>query len=77
MRKITFKPYGWPWQVRPSCWSSGNAQGSKWGWRTPDGMGRFGGGWRWKLGIIIGRSECIVDLVFGGIRISWRKEDNK
>lgn len=31
---------------------------------------RFGGGWNYKLGIAVGGSTVIVDLLFGSIRIS-------
>jgi len=32
-------------------------------------MGRFGGGWNWKLGIAISKSTIIVDLLYTTIRI--------
>ncbi len=30
---------------------------------------RFGGGWRWKIGISVGGSSIIIDLLFGSVRI--------
>lgn len=62
----------WPWQG--------------WGWfphklrRKSPGFAplnasgaRFGGGWRYKLGIQIGGSTVIIDLLFGSIRINRRR----
>ena len=48
----------------------------KYGWRHKSNgiMGRFGGGWRWKLGFSMGSKSCIIDLIFGSIRISWEKK---
>lgn len=31
---------------------------------------RFGGGWNWKLGISVGESTVLIDLLFGSIRIN-------
>ncbi len=62
--KFTIKADRWPWQ------------GYGWGLsektKAPlNSMGaRFGGGWRYKLGIDIGGSTVIINLVFGMIRIS-------
>lgn len=63
---IWVSPQGWPWQIRESDGS--------WGWGHPGGHGRFGGGWRWKLGIQWGGSQCVFDLVFGYVRVSWDKK---
>lgn len=39
--------------------------------RRSDGMmGRFGGGWNWKLGIQIGGSTVIISLVVASLTIS-------
>jgi hypothetical protein len=42
-------------------------------WNGPGGMGRFGGGWNFKLGVIIGGSDLIFELIFFYIRISKEK----
>lgn len=34
-------------------------------------MGRFGGGWQWKLGIQASDSTIIVSLLIAELRISW------
>jgi hypothetical protein len=34
---------------------------------------RFGGGWRWKLGISVGGTTVLVDLLFGMVSIRWAK----
>ena len=36
------------------------------------GVGRFGGGWQWKLGIDCGTGGMIINLIFGTIRIDWK-----
>lgn len=48
----------------------------KYGWthKSCGLMGRFGGGWRWKLGLLVGGKTVILDLIFGSIRISWDKK---
>jgi hypothetical protein len=33
---------------------------------------RFGGGWRYKLGIAVGGSTVVINLVFGSIRINFK-----
>lgn len=61
----------WPGSPRvKSLFSDGT---DKYGWthESCGPMGRFGGGWRWKLGFAIGGKSCIIDLIFGSIRISW------
>lgn len=35
---------------------------------------RFGGGWNYKLGIAIGGRTIIIDLLFGSIRIEFKRE---
>lgn len=35
-------------------------------------MGRFGGGWDWKLGIQASKSEWIISLIVSSLRI-WRR----
>lgn len=39
-------------------------------WKGPGGMGRFGGGWNLKLGVILGGKTVIFELLFFFIRIS-------
>jgi len=34
-------------------------------------MGRFGGGWNWKLGIMIGKKTVIFDIIILSIRIDY------
>lgn len=36
--------------------------------------GRWGGGWDWKLGICIGKSEMIIELLVFMVRIYWGKD---
>jgi len=40
-------------------------------WRRSDGfMGRFGGGWNWKIGLQMGSSSLIISLLIFSITIS-------
>jgi len=73
--KITFSR--WPWQLRNPHFASKSQPGDKYGWFNLDGMGRFGGGWNFKLGIMIGGSTIIIDLIFGSIRISLKRKENQ
>jgi len=42
--------------------------------RKADGfMGRFGGGWNWKLGFQAGGRTVIFALLVASLRISWLK----
>lgn len=71
----------WPWQIRRSSglFSCPKTEkvGAKYGWMPTGGMGRFGGGWKWSLGINVGGSTVILDLLFGSIRFSIKpKETN-
>lgn len=39
-------------------------------WRRGDGiMGRFGGGWQWELGVQVGGSTVLFNLVFLSVSI--------
>jgi hypothetical protein len=41
--------------------------------RAPDTpLGRFGGGWQWEVGVQVGRSSAIVNLLVAALRIDWR-----
>ncbi len=42
---------------------------SRWG-KYESRVGRFGGGWKYKLGIQMGGSSIIINLLYGMIRIS-------
>ncbi|MHC4546141.1 MAG: hypothetical protein ACYSYL_16755 [Planctomycetota bacterium] len=45
-------------------------------WRRNDGfMGRFGGGWNWKLGVQVGSTTAIFSLLVLAVSVSWRKPD--
>lgn len=33
---------------------------------------RWGGGWKWRLGIDVGRSTVVINLIFGLIRIRFK-----
>lgn len=59
----------WPWQ------------GYGWGGRSSklnahlnDGA-RFGGGWKYKLGVSIGSTTVMVDLLFGYLCFTWENGD--
>lgn len=74
--KITASRF--PWQRRKSMAILSDpkteAVGTRYGWFGSNGMGRFGGGWNWKLGITAGGKTMIIDLVFGSIRITRGKK---
>ena len=43
-------------------------------WRSSRNlMGRFGGGWNWEVGIQVGGSTLIVNLLIASVRFDWRK----
>lgn len=58
--KIKFQR--WPGQKQPYSKDS-------YGWTH-----KSCGGWRWKLGLLVGRRTVILDLILGSIRISWEKK---
>lgn len=40
--------------------------------RKGDGvMGRLGGGWSWKLGILAAKTEIVLEIFVMSIRICW------
>lgn len=46
--------------------------------RKNDGwMGRLGGGWAWKLGILASRNDVVFELFVMSIRITKRRNKNK
>lgn len=58
----------WPWNYY------NKKAKQRYGWRPRKTilMGRFGGGWNFKLGLMIGSGSIIIDLIFGSIRINWK-----
>lgn len=65
--RLIIKAQRWPWQgygwfphrcSNPALRAPLNGNGA-----------RFGGGWRYKLGVSIGGSTILVDLLFGMLRI--------
>jgi hypothetical protein len=76
--KVIFS--GFPWQYVSSHWSNelDKTMGQKWGWNpfSVKGMGRFGGGWAFKLGIVLSSDlkDIILYLGIGTIRIKLRKK---
>lgn len=65
--KLVIKFDRWPWQG----WGwFPHKNGCKKGFAPLNPRGsRFGGGWNYKLGLQIGGSTVIIDLLFGSIRI--------
>ena len=74
--KLWWKASRWPWHVKTQTAIldlGGKPLGEKWGWsnKALGGMGRFGGGWRWKLGMLCGGSSLLIDLIWGSVHIDW------
>lgn len=69
---ITFSRFPWQRRTIMALLSDPKTEavGIKYGWRGTPGMGRFGGGWNWKLGIQWGGSSVIIDVLVGSIRIT-------
>jgi hypothetical protein len=50
-------------------------------WREQAGMGRFGGGWQWKLGFQTGTiwpldsGDVILNLLFFTVRLDWKPKE--
>ena len=65
--KITFD--GWPWQHTSTHWANqvDKTVGERWGWNPfkVKGMGRFGGGWAFKFGILL-IPELVYVVRYGG-----------
>ena len=40
-------------------------------------MGRFGGGWNWKLGVCFGTKKVIVDAFITEITIEWNPDKGR
>jgi hypothetical protein len=62
----------WPWYPISGRWDQ--PDGRKYGWKKVGGMGRFGGGWEYCLGIDIGGTTVILKLIFGMLRITWKEK---
>lgn len=80
MKRFKFTAAGFLWQkVRP-FWASDldKTTGQKYGWNpfSVKGMGRFGGGWAFKLGVQVSASmtDWVFDLGLGSIRVIYKKE---
>lgn len=63
--KIKFQRFPWHWYTEPND----GRPGRRYGWKGDVPMRRFGGGWNWKLGIDVGRSSVILNVLIGIIRI--------
>lgn len=63
IKSIEIRAQRWPWQEGP---------GHRIALFNPKGA-RFGGGWNYKLGIDIGGSTIILNLIWGMIRIDRRR----
>ena len=80
-KRISVKATGFPWQEVEKFWASDvdGSTGKKWGWNplNVSGMGRFGGGWAFKLGITASKQldYFIVDLGLGSFRVKINKGD--
>lgn len=60
----------WPWQGY-GWFPHKNGKGPK-AIFNPMGS-RFGAGWNWRLGISVGSSTVLIDLLFGSVRV-WREK---
>lgn len=75
--KITFR--GLPWHKTRNHLAHiiDGTHNKTYGWNpfTVKGMGRFGGGWAFKLGITASSTfkEIIIEFVFGSVRINFNK----
>jgi hypothetical protein len=75
--KITTR--GLPWQKIEPSWANNadKTNGETYGWNPFNvrGMGRFGGGWAFKLGIQVSEScrDWIISIGLGEIRIQFKK----
>ena len=52
--RLEVKASRWPWMPLEPHWSYGSNAPARYGWGSVPGMGRFGGGWQYKLGVTIG-----------------------
>lgn len=72
---------GWPWQTVKNHWASNldKTTGEKYGWNPfrVKGMGPFGGGWAFKLGVMASEDfrDVVIDLGIGSLRIQANKKE--
>lgn len=50
---------------------------SRWSWQSNGPWERFGGGWKWKLGIAASSGTIIIDLLYGSIRVDFNQRKEK
>lgn len=79
---LWFKGSRCPWHIKTSSAVldlGGRKVGERWegGWRfwEDDGMGRFGGGWLCKAGVLVGKSSILIEWVFGSVWVTWVKPE--
>jgi hypothetical protein len=63
--RLTIRAARWPGQ-----------QGFTWKKHPYGGMGRFGGGWRFKLGMAVGTSSLMLELGIGILTFGWKKKES-
>lgn len=68
---MKIKASRWPWQAGGSHWTRG--QRDTWGWSPLPGMGRFGGGWNWCLGVQISKRSILFNLLYGQVKITFKE----
>ena len=64
--RFTVVALRWPWQGR-GWFPHKNGQG-RMALLNPTGA-RFGGGWKYRLGIAVGERSIMIDLIFGTIEV--------
>ena len=74
--KLKITASKWPWMPCKEHWSHMGETPQVYGWKSVPGMGRFGGGWRWKLGILVGKKQIALDLIVGSINFNWYGRNN-
>lgn len=40
-------------------------------------MGRLGGGWAWKLGILAAKTDVVLELFVMSVRFTWMKREDE
>jgi hypothetical protein len=77
MSKLRITLRGWPWQRVDAHWAShiDKTAGERYGWNPfkVKGMGRFGGGWAFKLGVDVSLRDWVFYLGIGSIRVTLTK----
>jgi hypothetical protein len=41
--------------------------------KSDEGLGRFGGGWSWNVGVQVGAGSVIINLLVASVRISRKR----